>query len=959
MSDALSPNAVLSPVERWLARLGIRPDEKEVTALLFGNMFLSGIAIGMIRVVAFTLFLKHFGSEQLALVAVVLAFVGTLITLAIDRVTSKVTVRGYLFTVLGTVLTGLLGYRILLAGSEHPALIFTLPVFFEVAYTLFSLQFIALLSRLLNVRQTKRLAGMARSGEFLAELVGGLSIALLLNFIGTKDLLLVAALATCLVATVVFITIKRYRNKLILTTSDLAEQEESQHDGRMLTMFRSTYVRLIALCYSAYIFSYFFLEVAFYEYASVQFPTERTMAEFIGQFSAVAGFLTLIAMVFLFGPFLRRLGILAAIIAYPIVIATGSSLISIMEFGGMGITAIFTVMVLTNGVRFILQAAIWRPSIAILFQVLPDRQRSRGTALIEGLVDPVAGGIAGICLYLVSDYLAWPPKYFLIILTGFMVAWIWMGLAVRRRYLSNLVVGIQQRKLGEMSLSELDTASLNIIKQGLESRYPAEIFYCLNLLEEIDHPEITELIKRVMPNHNHEVRMDVLRRIARLDMTPLISRVRERMEIEPEPAVRGQALKTYAALRADDTVECLTPFLSAAHEDVRRGALAGILGYDPGNDMANELLLGLVRSKRDSDRNFAAEVLSDMSSTRFSGYLTELLDDPDTTISERAIFAAGQIRDERLAGLLVQKMGNATLQAAAHHALKQYGEVALYELELALTSPESGRQEKINIMDTIREIGGPEAVQILLRQIDVDSPDLRHQVYLALAHLHYQADPDEQYVFADKLNEEVANIAWLLASMEDLYQSGPYQLVHNALGSELDVRRDNLLLLCSFLFPSVVMLDTRANIDSRISDLRVFALEVLDNVLTTEIKQVVLPILDDLTVAERLRYLQEKFPQEKLEPSTRFNQLVDQYMDNAFYWTRACVLYQIGQDRNNIHQDTVSGCLDDPEPVIRETAIWALWRLEPPDLQRSLRAHLDDPSPQVAATVGQLIEDAG
>lgn len=947
---------MLSPVERWLARLGIRPDEKEVTALLFGNMFLSGIAIGMIRVVAFTLFLKHFGSEQLALVAIVLAFVGTLVTLAIERATSKVTVRGYLFTVLGTVLVGLLGYRVLLAYFEHPALIFTLPVFFEVAYTLFSLQFIALLSRLLNVRQTKRLAGLARSGEFLAEMIGGLSIVLLLNFMGTKDLLLVAALATFLVGYVIHMTIQRFRNKLFLTTEQLAEQEKTQHEGRIFTMLRSTYVRLIALCYGAYIFSYFFLEVAFYEYASVQFPTERAMAEFIGQFSAVAGVLTLFAMVFLFGPFLRRLGIFAAIIAYPLVIATGSTLVSVMEFGGLGITVIFAVMVLTNGVRFILQAAIWRPSIAILFQVLPDRQRSRGTALIEGLVDPFAGGVAGVCLYLISDYFAWPPKYFLLVLTVLMIAWIWMAIKIRRRYLSNLVAGIQQRKLGEMSLVELDNASLSLIKEGLNSEYPAEVFYCLNLLEEIDHPEITELIKQVIPHHDHEVRMDLLKRIARLEIKPLIPKIRERIDVEPDPTVRGQALKTYAALDAEDTIERLTPFLSTAHEDVRKGALTGILKYDSGNDMANNLLLAFVRSGRSDERRFAADVLSDMSSQLFSGYLVELLDDPDTHICERAIHAAGRIRDPRVLNSLVAKMRNSTLQAAASRALKSYGAEALDDLEIGLISPEAGRQEKINIMETIREIGGTGAIKTLLRQIDVESPDLRHQVYLALASLHYQADADDQYIFADKLYDEVEYIAWLLASMEDLYQSGPYQLVHNALGSELDVRRDNLLLLCSFLYPSVVMQDTRANIDSRISDLRVFALEVLDNILSSDIKQVVLPVLDDLTVAERLRALQEKFPQEKMEPSVRFGEIVNNYIDDAFYWTKACVLYQIGQDRNQVHLNKVIELMNDPEPVIRETAIWALSRLNPPELQRTLRARLDDPDPQVAATVRQLVD---
>ena len=56
MTDtALASNVLMSPGDLFLARSGIRPEDK--TATLF--MFMSSIAIGMIRVCAFTLFLAH------------------------------------------------------------------------------------------------------------------------------------------------------------------------------------------------------------------------------------------------------------------------------------------------------------------------------------------------------------------------------------------------------------------------------------------------------------------------------------------------------------------------------------------------------------------------------------------------------------------------------------------------------------------------------------------------------------------------------------------------------------------------------------------------------------------------------------------------------------------------------------------------------------------------------------
>ncbi|MCZ6502123.1 MAG: Npt1/Npt2 family nucleotide transporter [Gammaproteobacteria bacterium] len=718
---------------------------------------------------------------------------------------------------------------------------------------------------------------------------------------------------------------------------------------------RLPYVKLIAWCYGAYMFAYFFLEVAFYNYASIQFPDERQLAEFIAQFFAVTGFLTMLTMVFLFAPFLRKFGIIAGVIAFPLIIFVGSTAVSIMEFSGVGIAAIFTVIIITNCARFILQAAIWKPSVAILFQVLPDRQRTAGTSLMEGVVDPLSGGVAGICLFLLINTLGWEPKNFLVLLSLLMICWLLISIFIRRQYLSNLVVSIQKRKLGELTISELDNASLDIIKAGLSSPYPAEIFYCLNLLEKIEHPEITELLKQILPNSNKEVRMNLLQRIASMKIKPLTAHILARIESEPDPAVRGQALITYAALAPDDTIERLSTYLENLDTDLTHGALVGILTLEPDNDKANDFLLQVVRSGSPIDRLFASKVMADIGSKHFSGFLVELLEDPDNAVIERAIYAAGLMDDNRIINLLVAKLSNPTLLPAASAALKQFGEAALYDLDLGFTSPEASRQEKLHIIDIVREIGGVKATEVLLRHIDIDQPELRHRIFLSLASLHYQADPDDQYVFVNKLDEDVSNITWLLAAMEDLYGGEQYQLVHNALGHELDVKRDSMLLLISFLYPSIVMMDTRANIDSKVAELRIFALEVLDNLLTGEIKEIVLPLLDDLTVAERLALLSEKFPQEAMSREERFINIVESHFDKSFFWTRSTLLYQIGKDRESRLIDKVRGSLQDEEATIRETGLWALAQLNPPDLRRVLRAHADDDHKNVSDIVHQLL----
>ncbi|MFP6806289.1 MAG: hypothetical protein VB957_03770 [Pseudomonadales bacterium] len=952
-ANTVASTATLSTSEQWLARFGIRPEDKSVTALLFSNMFLSGIAIGMIRVCALTLFLKHYGSEQLALIAILMAMIGMPATIIIDRFTYRFSTNTYIMTILGTILIGLLVFRGLLGLTDSSILIFTLPLFFELVYMLFSLQFITLLTRLLNVRQAKRLSGIARSGEFVAETVGGFLIVFLLAFLEIKDLLFVAMLTTAMVFVVVRYTTSKFKNNLLITNKEMVEGEVTE--SRLFGLLKIPYVKLIALAYTIFMFAYFFLEVAFYDYASVQYPDDQLLAKFIAEFFAATGFLTMITMIFLFAPFLRKFGIIAGVIAFPVVIFTGSMAVSVMEFSGFGISAVFAVIVATNCARFILQSAIWKPSVAILFQVLPSKQRTTGSALIEGVIDPLAGGLAGICLFFLIDTLGLVPKQFLVLLSILMLVWLVLAVFIRRLYLSNLVVSIQKRKLGELSITELDNASLAIIKAGLLSPYPAEIFYCLDILEEIDHPEITELLKTVLSNDSRDVRLDVLRRIAAAGIEPLIPYIQMRIAEEQDAEVRGEAIITYAALGPANTIEVASPFLNDADQMVRGGALIAMLTFQPTNEEANNHLLKLVRSEDPVDRLFASDVVGKIGSDHFSGYLVELLEDSETSVVERAIQATGLIGDSRLINILVSKLSIPALLPAASTSLRLFKEAALYDLDLGFTSPHADRKIKLHIIDIVREIGGVKATEVLLRHIDVDRPEVRHRIFLSLASLHYQADPDDQYIFVNKLDEDVHNITWLLAAMEDLHGVEKYHIVHRALGHELDVKRDGMLLLISFLFPSIVMLDTRANIDSNVAELRIFALEVLDNLLTGEIKQIVLPLLDDLTVAERLSILAEKFPQQSMTPEDRFNDVVDTHFDHAFFWTRSTLLYQIGMDRELKQIDVVRGSLKDKEATIRETGLWALAQLNPADTRRVLRAHSDDDNASVVSIVQELL----
>ena len=90
-----------------------------------------------------------------------------------------------------------------------------------------------------------------------------------------------------------------------------------------------------------------------------------------------------------------------------------------------------------------------------------------------------------------------------------------------------------------------------------------------------------------------------------------------------------------------------------------------------------------------------------------------------------------------------------------------------------------------------------------------------------------------------------------------------------------------------------------------------------------------------------------RFPQEKMSAEERFNNIVENHFDHSFFWTRSCMLYQIGKSESARHLEQAEKSLLDRESVIRETAVWCLSKLKPPGFRKTLSTYIGDQSAPV------------
>ena len=108
------------------------------------------------------------------------------------------------------------------------------------------------------------------------------------------------------------------------------------------------------------------------------------------------------------------------------------------------------------------------------------------------------------------------------------------------------------------------------------------------------------------------------------------------------------------------------------------------------------------------------------------------------------------------------------------------------------------------------------------------------------------------------------------------------------------------------------------------SDFRANAVEFLDNVLDRYLRRYILPIVEELHQGEALESIREEFG---LEKTTQKKTLEDLLLGDDS-WLRICALYVISALDDKGCTPLVARLKDDLDPIVRETAVFALKQLD-------------------------------
>ena len=205
--------------------------------------------------------------------------------------------------------------------------------------------------------------------------------------------------------------------------------------------------------------------------------------------------------------------------------------------------------------------------------------------------------------------------------------------------------------------------------------------------------------------------------------------------------------------------------------------------------------------------------------------------------------------------------------------------------------------------------------------------------------------PEARALILREADQAAANLAACDDVLNDAELSQAY------LG-EVDEAKERIFMLLSLLYRPEVIRKARMDLEANAGEKKAHALEVLDNLLAPELKRKIFPLLDNISSQERLRRLTALFPQTRLGRAGRLRQAVAENQAGA--WTKSCALFVMGKSAGAGWSDAVIASLNDEDTVVRETAIWALSRVDPNTLSRLAPSLRDDGNPIVA----RLLQEA-
>jgi ATP/ADP translocase/CRP-like cAMP-binding protein len=722
-------------------------------------------------------------------------------------------------------------------------------------------QFWTLANAVYDPRQAKRLFGFIGGGIMIGGLTGAGITKFLIKRLGSNTLLLWSGTAMVLCLILVSVILGREKASLAAGVDPGAKEEKGVTLKRAFELLRgSQQVQLISV-----IIAFGSIGAALIEQqlnmAAESLGQEDTIGEFLASVRFYLGIVATVLQVWVTPRIHRYLGVGFALMMLP---------------GSLALTA----------AGILATASLWAPAAArisdqsirytvdkttreVLFLPLPATLRQEVKPFVDVTVDRMARGIGAIGMLVLIQPWGLELQWYQLSLVSLAFAFVWffMGVRAKREYLKTFRQSIERQdvRAAEVRLDVADLSTVETLIEELASPDPRRVIYAIDLLESLAKRNlITPLL---LYHESADVRARALQAVG--DVPPEVAaRWRpsvQRMLADESPEVRAAAVSVLANIGHEQASDLIRPYL--ADRDPRIASTAAVvLGRsDREADVqeAEQVLTRLAGDSREAaaaGRREVAQATRQIQDPRFRPLLIPLLYDPDPAVAAEAMRSVREIggTDFIFVPTLVSLLRNRALKSSARDVLVAYGEPVLDALNHFLRDPDEDIWVRRHLPATMARIPCQKSVDLLVAALGDPDGFLRYKVVAALEKL--RRDHDTLTIPRDPvealLTKESGRWFNYLTLRYNLFVTAGLPsdtVLAQALGDKMGRTHDRIYRLLGLIYPWRDVASARWALEHGAPRARANAAEVLDNMLSAALRKRLMPLIEEMPEAERVR----------------------------------------------------------------------------------------------------------
>lgn len=877
-------------IKGLLSILNVVEGEERPVLYILGYGFFMGIFLAAYKIVATTLFLNNL-SEYIREAFFISGLLGVLSTWFYSVIQNRLRFSKLVIFNIISIFIFIACFRIIFYFYDSEWMLFVLFVMLGPITSLLVLGFWGIFGRMFDMRQAKRIIGGIDSGQLTAIIITTFSIPFIIPYIADITNILIIGEVGLAVSVVLFFG--------IITNFKLVSFHEKLKEVRKQTMFRNMFRSRYIVYLSFFLFlsmaAFVFVDYSFMNVTEQQYPDEKQLASFLGVFEGSIMILSLLIQTFVNERLLSMYGIKTTLIILPLILFlfTGLAIFAGSVFG-YDITNpefiwFFLFIALSKLFVTTLREATENPVFKLFFMPLDSRIRFDIQTKIEGTINEFSRALTGGVILLLGFLPFFKLIHYSWILVFIIFGWIYMIFKLYQLYRENIRMKLERQK-EEADMLEQRGRNLLVTKlfESIDGDNPNIMIFALRALSKIAPDIFKTKIDSIKNDHSIDVTNKVMQTLEGDFSFIHVANLKKIEDLKTDTAKKDQARNK-----------------SAFDEEI--------------SDM--------LKSHDSGERKLAAELIAATGSEECVPLLIELLNDTNTGVVNAAMKAAAELKRNELLPFILDNLFKNKLKDVATEALVNYGETAFQKLDSIFYNSEQNLDVKLDIVNIYGKVGGAEAMKLLWNKVDFPDNKVVAQVFIALSHCGFRATEEHVQRIKQVIEDDISAIVWNLKAIVKFRESNSAEFdeISSSLKEENEHIHGHIYMLLSMIYDQKTIELVKENIETNTTEGISYALELLDVFLTEDLKQKIIPILDDIQDIDRIRRLQMFYPSIEISLDQLLRQIITKGYSQINRWTKVCAIRYIGEKRisGKYDMELISN-LFNPDLLIREAAAWSM-----------------------------------